>query len=86
MKVEEMFEAIEPMAAQMKRGTALFMLGADDEKECGVIKGKVENVISMLVTQMIRDESIERVITVAAQAFIDYAEHQKKPANNPNIS
>lgn len=31
MKVEEMFEAIEPMAAQMKRGTALFMLGADDE-------------------------------------------------------
>ena len=89
MKVEELFKTIEPMVEQVDKRTALFMLGCDDEKECGAIKGKAEVIINMLVTQMVRDESIERVIMVAAEAFIDFAEHMKKKAdktNTPNVS
>lgn len=40
----------------------------------------------MIVNQMVNHEEIERIIMVAAEAFINYAEHQKKLANNPNIS
>lgn len=39
MKVEELFKTIQPMVEQVDKGTAFFMLGCDDEKECGVIKG-----------------------------------------------
>ena len=86
MKVNEMFDSIESMVAQMEKGTTLFMIGSEDEKDSGIVRGKVRDIITMLVNQMIREEQIERIIMVAAQAFIDYAEHQKKPANNPNIS
>jgi dTDP-4-dehydrorhamnose reductase len=86
MKVNEMFKSIEPMVAQLEKGTALFMIGSEDKKDSGIIREKAVDIINMLVNQMIRDEHIERIIMVAAQAFIDYAEHQKKPANNPNIS
>ena len=50
---------------------------------------KKNAVLSKLVTQMVRGESIERVIMVAAEAFIDFAEHMKKKAdktNTPNVS
>lgn len=89
MKVEELFKTIEPMVKKVDKGSALFMLGCDDEKECGAIKGKEEAIITMLVTQMIRNESIEKVIMVAAEAFIDFAEHEMKRADktsNPNVS
>ena len=53
MKLDEFFKTIEPMVEQVDKGTALFMLGCDDEKECGAIKGKADVIVSMLVTQMI---------------------------------
>lgn len=88
MKVKELFNNIESMIEQIESGkeTSLFMLGTDDVQECGVVRGKEKNIISMIVTQMVNHEEIERIIMVAADAFINYAEHQKKLANNPNIS
>ena len=89
MKVEELFKTIKPMVEKVDKGPALFMLGCDDEKECSAIKGNEKAIITMLVTQMIRNESIERVIMVAAEAFIDFAEHEMKRAgktNNSNVS
>ena len=88
MKVEELFNNIESMINQIESGseTALFMLGTDADRECGVVRGKEKNIISMLVTQMVNHEDIERIIMVAADAFINYAEHMKKDnkANKPN--
>lgn len=42
MKVEELFNNIEPMIEQIESGkeTSLFMLGTDDVQECGVVRGK----------------------------------------------
>ena len=62
------------------------MLGCDDKKDCGAIKGKEKDIINLLVTQMIREESIERIIMVAAAAFVEYAEHQNNKANDPRVS
>ena len=47
MKVEELFKTIEPMVEQVDKGTALFMLGCDDEKECVAIKGKATELKSI---------------------------------------
>ena len=43
MKVEELFKTIEPMVEQVDKGTALFMLGCDDEKECYQRKSRGHN-------------------------------------------
>ena len=40
MKVEELFKTIEPMVEQVDKGTALFMLGCDDEKNAVLSKEK----------------------------------------------
>ena len=86
MKINEFYENIKPMADNLDKGTSVFMLCCDNSKECGVIRGKEKDIIALLVDQMVKDERIERIIMVAAEAFIDYAEHQNKLANNPTIS
>lgn len=88
MKVKELFNNIESMIEQIEPGkeTSLFMLGMDDVQECGVVRGKEKNIISMIVNQMVNHEEIERIIMVAADVFINYAEYMKEDnkANNPN--
>ena len=86
MKVEELFKAIEPMAKQVEKGTTLLMLGCDDKKEYGCITGKGEDMISMLVNLMIKDEFIEKAVMIAVEVFADRAEHLKNKANDPRVS
>ena len=86
MKIKEFYENIQPMVDNLDKGTSVFMLCSDNSRECGAIRGIEKDIITLLVDQMVKDERIERIIMVAAEAFIDYAEHQKKLANNPTIS
>ena len=73
MKVNELFEAIEPMVNQIDatEETALLMLGSDTEHSCGCVKGNRKAIVAMLVEQMFKEKDIEMLIMSAAQAFVD---------------
>ena len=73
MKVNELFEALEPMVNQVETAeeTALLMLGCDTEHSCGCVKGRSKAIIAMLVEQMLKEKDIEQLIMTAAETFVD---------------
>lgn len=73
MKVDKLFEAIEPMVNQIDatEETALLMMGCDSENTCGCIKGKGKAIVAMLVEQMFKEKDIEMLIMAAAETFVD---------------
>lgn len=73
MKVNELFEAIEPMVNQIDatEETALLMLGSDTEHSCGCVKGNSKAIVAMLVEQMFKEKDIEMLIMAAAETFVD---------------
>lgn len=73
MKVDKLFEAIEPMVNQIDatEETALLMMGCDRENTCGCIKGKGKAIVAMLVEQMFKEKDIEMLIMAAAETFVD---------------
>ena len=73
MKVDKLFEAIEPMVNQIDatEETALLMMGCDSKNTCGCIKGKGKAIVAMLVEQMFKEKDIEMLIMAAAETFVD---------------
>lgn len=74
MNIEEFFDKIAPMveSIDMDADTSLFAIGADAERECGAIKGKTKEIVAMIVSQMIRQKDIEKIIMCSAEAYMDY--------------
>lgn len=78
MRVEEFFEKIAPDVAQIDidKESALFALGGSSTNECGAIRGETKSIVQMIVSQMLAQKDIAKVIMCAAEVFVECMEEE----------
>lgn len=84
-RIEDLFDKINPIVEEFelnKDEGALLMLGADFENECGIILGKVKNLISMIISRMEAEKEMEFVILKAAEYFLARKEREADKKEN----
>ena len=78
-KIEELFDHLAPIVAEGEfdpESSALLLLGADEEHECGIIQGKMKSLVAMIVSRMVAEKDFELMILHSAEVFLEYRERE----------